>query len=268
VYLVRHKVTRVPKSKHSSPYILWSSENTRSRFEVYQSLQGKGKSKRKDVFGKRSILASFVVTPWEETLFVGLYRKLEKEKLPADLRECPVSGERVSDRTHHYYRLQLDERMSELRGKVAVDWGKSFRGWVQRADKQDKRVLELRGEIIERPFPGFRKFEWKIGAIEDIPKEWKTQLTQHKGIYLQQCTKCGRLYVGKADGEEGFMGRFREYAKSTDGGNMGMKAHSHKDYTVRILEVFPIRHLDDISKIESEWKKTLGTCEWGLNRNP
>lgn len=264
VYLVRHKDTRVPKyrlrSRHSSPYELWANENTRSKFDVYQKLQ----RNHKNIFGKRNIIASFVVTPWNETLFCGLYRKLGVGKLPTGLKECPVSGKKVTNQTHLYYYLEL---MKELKGKVIVGWGDGFRSWVQRANLNNKPVLELRKEVIDYPFPGFREFEWDIADIENTPQEWKKQLTQSKGIYLQRCTQCGALYVGKADGEDGFMGRFREYAKSVHCGNIGMKAHPHSSYKVRVLEVFPSRYIDDTSKIESEWKKTLGTFEWGLNKN-
>ena len=76
------------------------------------------------------------------------------------------------------------------------------------------------------------------------------------------------MYVGKADGEEGFWGRFRGYSRTSHGGNEGMKKHNHNRYLVSILEVVPKRYLGDIDKIESTWKDRLGTREkWGLNEN-
>jgi hypothetical protein len=64
VRLVRHKDNRT--SAKVTPYNLWLSDP--AGLEKYQQIQ-----KRK-VFKVGDFLASFVVTPNSETLFVGLYR--------------------------------------------------------------------------------------------------------------------------------------------------------------------------------------------------
>ena len=63
VRLVRHQDNRAIVS--CTPYNLWRAGD--GRLELYQRIQ------RREVFEIGSTLASFVATPADETLFVGLY---------------------------------------------------------------------------------------------------------------------------------------------------------------------------------------------------
>jgi hypothetical protein len=63
VQLVRHQDTRSPGKP--TPYNLWRADD--GRLELYQQIQ----SNR--VFDVGNLLATFVVTPNGEALFVGLY---------------------------------------------------------------------------------------------------------------------------------------------------------------------------------------------------
>ena len=44
---------------------------------------------------------------------------------------------------------------------------------MQRADRQDKPVLEIRKEMREQPFPGFTHFCWDIDQINAVPLSGK-----------------------------------------------------------------------------------------------
>jgi hypothetical protein len=264
VYLVRHQDTRVSKSflraRQSSPYALWM--NRREQFECYQQLQSK------DCFGKRTIIASFVGTPWKETLFIGLYVKRGVGELPDGMHECPVSGKSVSNENHRYYHLDHDERLSEMEGKLTIEWGNAFLSWVQRADVvDDKKIVEIRKKEQEEQFPGYREFRRDVADIESVPIGWQQQLRQSKGIYLLTCKDHGKQYVGKADGEEGFLGRFRNYAANGHGGNEGMKKHKTSGYMVTILDSISTPAQGELEKLEELWKIKLGSREWGLNEN-
>lgn len=269
VYLARHQDKRTPKSilrSHNSPpslYELWMTNPV--EFEKYQRLQSN------NCFSKRNHLASFVATPSKDTLFVGMYKMQGAGKPPADLNVCPFSGRIVNRKTAFYYDFEKDERFSKYEGKLVVNWGTGYRRWSQNADSKkagNKEIIEISNGRKEPKFPGFSEFKWDISEIEMIPESWKRILESSKGIYLQQCMACGSMYVGKADGEEGFWGRFRAYARTRHGGNEGMKRHHHNRYVVTIMEVVPKRYLGDIDKIESTWKDKLGSREkWGLNKN-
>ncbi len=267
VYLVRHKDTRIAKgllrSRGSSPYELWLTQ--KNKFEWYQQIQAE------DCFRKRKWIAAFVVTPGDETLFAGIYRKQGLGKLPEQLRECPVSGKPVSDDTHIYYDLALDERLNELAGLLTIEWGAGFRAWIQNADSMEsgpKKVLEIRQTIQEETFPGYREFQYgNISEIQSIWPSWQEALRRSKGIYLLKCKETGRQYVGKADGDEGFWGRFANYAATVHGGNEGMKRHSTTGYAVTILEALATPTQGELDRLESLWKDKLGTRKWGLNEN-
>ena len=97
---------------------------------LYQRIQGE------DCFSKRNWIAAFVVTPGDETLFAGIYRKLGIGKLPSQLQEYPASGKPVSDETHYYYDLALDDRLSDFVGRLTIEWGDGFRAWIQKADSK------------------------------------------------------------------------------------------------------------------------------------
>jgi hypothetical protein len=42
-----------------------------------------------------------------------------------------------------------------MQGRLVVDWGKGYLAWVQRADKHEKRVIELLRNAEDEPFPGY-----------------------------------------------------------------------------------------------------------------
>jgi hypothetical protein len=266
IYLVRHKDTRIAKgvlrSRGSSPYNLWLTQ--RDKFDCYQQLQGD------HCFSKRNWIAAFVVTPGDETLFAGMYRKQGVGRLPEQLRECPVSGKAVNDETHVYYDLVPDDLLSEWRGRLTIEWGGGFRAWIQNADSRDsgdKEIVEIRKSLQEHPFPGYREFRHDIAGIQQIWPSWQSPLKSCKGIYLLTCKDTGKQYVGKADGDDGFWGRFCQYAETGHGGNEGMKPHRTSGYTATILEALATPALGEIDRLERVWKEKLGTRMWGLNKN-
>ena len=270
VYLVRHKDTRIGqallKQRGSSPYELWRSKS--GQFEIYQRLQSK------DCFRNRKWIASFVAAPNGDTLFVGMYQKLGYDQWPEGLTACPVTNEPVSLENHFYYNLAPSELLGEFKGKLTVVWGSGFLAWHQNADSKDsgnKQVLEIRTEITEPPFPGFRNLIIKnlTTDLHRIPESWKNQLKACKGVYLLTCNQCQTMYVGKADGEDGFYGRFAYYATTVHGGNEGMKAHScTKGYSATLLEAIAIESHKEVGTLESLWKEKLGTRgKNGLNLN-
>ncbi len=224
---------------------------------------------KRNCFAKRALLASFVVTPRKETLFAGLYRKNGFGPLPSDLQVCPVRGTPVSNDEHIFYDLAPDNRLDNLTGRVVIEWGKAYLSWIQRADEvEGKPVIEIRTEQNrDEPFPGYRKFRWDLSDIGSIWPTWQDNLRQCKGIYLLTCKHCGQQYVGKADGDDGFWGRFLCYSLTGDGGNEGMKQHQTPGYFVTILEALATPSPGELDILESLWKEKLGSREWGLNKN-
>jgi len=252
VRLVRHKDNRA--SGNSTPYNLWLAAD--GRLETYQRIQ-----KRK-VFEVGGLLASFVVTPTNNTLFVGLYRVNDVGIAPPGTIDPVLQTDRTG---LHFYDIDREKRLSDYAGHLIVDWGGGHRAWVQLAHRQDKPVLEIRKQLAEEPFPGFRAFCWDIDEITAVPFTWQFLLKSVKGVYLLVCKETGKQYVASAKGEENLWSRFLEYRRTGHGGNIELKARGRKPYQVTVLEV--VNSDEGIEKAESAWKKKLMSRKFGLNRN-
>jgi hypothetical protein len=82
------------------------------------------------------------------------------------------------------------------------------------------------------------------------------------------CPTTKEHYVGKADGAEGFWGRWLGYAANGHGGNVRLKSRDRSDYQVTILEVAGSSATEaDLLAMESLWKMKLLSREMGLNAN-
>jgi hypothetical protein len=175
VRLLRHKDQRAAKGR--TPYELWRDD--RPSFEHYQNTQA--------IKNRKKLLApywaSFVGTPGDETLFVGFYSVryfglLKKDKPKPHMDGVDEAGSCDS------YCLTLDSRFAEFDGKLLVDWGEGKRSWIQRADRQSKRIVELRTEFKEPAFPGFLNFVECLSRLEQLPVGWKTTLKSCRGNLL------------------------------------------------------------------------------------
>ena len=219
------------------------------RFELYQRIQ------RKDRFRRAEWLVSFVATPLDETLFVGVYRVRGVGTAPPGMTD-PIGGYDVAGM--FLYDLNLDDALRDYVGRIVVDWGKGFRSWVQRPDRRDKPIIEIRREAVEPPFPGFATFSWRISELSSVPPSWRAALSAVSGVYLLVCRSTGRQYVGSAYGVGGFWARWESYFRNGHGGNEGMKLLPYHDYQVSILEIasFSLRD-DEIIGMEARWKDAL-----------
>ena len=91
--------------------------------------------------GMQSGGSSFVATPRGETLFVGMYRVRGVRKARTGETD-PITNQTIEG--YHRYDLALESILSEYSGKLIVDWGRGYKAWVQRADNQEKKIVEIR----------------------------------------------------------------------------------------------------------------------------
>jgi hypothetical protein len=258
VILIRHKDNRADKGW--SPYDLW--RDNRPVFEDYQSHQGKDNRSK---FSRAPKWASFVGTPDGKTLFVGMYDAAYRGVLDHD-RASPYKDVIDLAGSLDVYDLRVDLSFQEFDGKLFVDWGDGARAWVQRADRQDKQITELRLKFEEDPFPGFLNFIEPLSRIELLPHGWRDALRSSKGIYLLTCPRTNEHYVGSATGSDGFLGRWMDYVRTGHGGNVKLKSRELSDYQVSILEVAGTDKSDnDILAMESRWMRKLQSRAIGLN---
>jgi hypothetical protein len=146
VRLLRHKDQRAAKGR--TPYELWRDD--RPQFDQYQAIQSVGNRNKL----KAAYWASFVGTPSGETLFGGLYGVKYRGLLTQDTPMPHMDGVDKAN-SCDVYDLMLEHALVDLVGKLLIDWGPGDRAWIQRADRQDKRIMELRTEFKEPDFPGF-----------------------------------------------------------------------------------------------------------------
>lgn len=264
VRLLRHQDTR--RGRNGTPYTLW--RDAPSEFERYQCTQ------RKDFRGHFSGThwASFVGTPDGGTLFVGLYEVALGGDVPDDwidpLLGLPPGGDHVSTTAYDFYSCVQSPLLSDLVGRVWIDWGKGERSWRQRADARNKPIIEISRRFREPGYPGHSRFFASLSELDKLPATWLAILGEERGVYLLTCPRTKEQYVGKADGSAGFLGRWREYAVTGHGGNIALKSRDPSDYRVSILEVAgsSASHAE-IQQMEILWKEKLQSREMGLNRN-
>jgi GIY-YIG catalytic domain-containing protein len=109
---------------------------------------------------------------------------------------------------------------------------------------------------------------------EEAHRDWRTSLSAVAGIYLILAEKSGEQYVGSAQGANGIWGRWQQYAKSGDGGNVLLRKliQSDSDYPERfrfsMLQVLP-KNMTTAEVLDREalYKNKLGTRAKGLNLN-
>ncbi len=254
VRVVRHHDTR-PECKNT-PYALWRRDPT--LFEKYQNIQGR------DRFEVGKLLASFVRTPSDKTLFVGMYRVNakgvtdENEIDPCSL--LPKPGLVL-------YETSRDERLKDMQERLVVDWGKAYLAWHQRANKNDKRVIELFRDPEDEPFPGYFAFRYPLTELAYLPLTWKEQLRAAKGVYVLTSATTREHYVGSATGLGGFFERWAQHAK-VGGDAVGFRAIGPSEYQVSILQVSAGFETDeDILRTEYAWMEKLQSRSMGINGN-
>ena len=258
VRLLRHQDQRAAKGR--MPYELWRDD--RRAFETYQSTQSFGNRPR---LSPATYWASFVVTPTQETLLAGLYHTRYRGPNEDDIVWPHAEGVDLAG-TADTYELRLDERGADLEGRGVIEWGAGTRSWIQRADNQEKAVVEFTREFKEPSFPGFIHFIEPLSRIERLPPDWISNLRHAKGVYLLTNPNTHEQYVGSATGELGFWRRWLDYVQTGHGGNVGLKANP-SDYQVSILEVASSAATrEDIVRLEELWMLKLKSREMGLNR--
>lgn len=255
VKLVRHQDTR--HGKRVTPYKLWRADN--GEFELYQRIQERA------VFKGSRFVASFVATPLDETLFVGMYENKSVGKAKRGLID-PISGKDVGGL--NFYNLVESPKLDEYRGRLVIEWGKGYRSWVQLARGREKAVVEIHRSASDPPFPGFLDFRERLNSLAAVPASWRAALSAVSGIYLFTHPDSAKQYVGSAQGEGGFWGRWEQYVASGHGGNKRMQDIPAADYQISVLEVASSSAAADVlANMEERWKQKLSTRKFGLNAN-
>lgn len=244
-----------------TPHTAWHTD--RPAFEAWQALQTNGQSQRANFASP--IWASFVATPAGGTLFVGLYRNLSREAAPSEIPDH-LRGGMVDGTDYDRYLLAPLATLEDLAGRLHIHWPVG-RNWRRLATGTGYDVIEIRPPGQSPPYPGHAAFLQPLSAVPALPAEWQAILRTARGIYSLTCPRDRAHYVGKADGADGFLGRWLNHA-AAGGDAIGFRGRSPSDYLVGILEVAgSFATARDLDEMESRWKQKLQSRSIGINRN-
>ncbi|PHO05311.1 hypothetical protein CSC82_03785 [Rhodobacteraceae bacterium 4F10] len=238
-------------------------------FDHFVSFQ---RNDNKSPYNQAKIAVQFVPSGSTQAVFVGAHEILDFWAANENPDRLPIlydskSGYDASE-NHRRYDLNRIPVLEDLVGRVTIDWGSSTRSWSQWAARHNKPIVELRAHAQNDPFPGFGAFASTVNDILTMPVEWQNALASVGGVYLLVCPSTGEQYVGSAYGEEGFLGRWSNYAFNGHGGNKLLIGREKTNFAVSILEVSsPDMSSSEIISRESAWKTKLGTRAHGLNAN-
>lgn len=244
------------------------------QFEFYQSIQ------RRPVFRAGDQIVSFLGRPGTHAVFVGVYDVLGVEE-PLD-RALPDGFlfPNMNTVNLYLYELRLNERFTDLRDRLVIDWGAGTRAWVQQYGQGEKPVVEVLPQGYVRQFPGFMdvvlSYDELVKIINNpVPhRDWHRMLGSVAGVYLILDTKTGNQYVGSAYGARGLLGRWQTYANTVHGGNQQLQALVEsrpdvaRDLQFAILQTLPLTlTAREVVAYEVLHKQKLGTRAHGLNDN-
>jgi len=188
-------------------------------------------------------------------------------------------GELVDEQTDtlRYFDLRESPALADLCGRLVVEWSVDAINWAKQGAAAARfPVLEIADPAIVA-FPGFDNLVLSYSELREVVTEtrygaWQTALGAVQGIYVITDTANGKHYVGKADGAERILGRWRTYAETGHGGNVRLVELLNVDPTRvehfqwSLLRVFaPGAMPDAVNESEAHFKKALGTVEHGYN---
>ena len=89
-------------------------------------------------------VAGFVVDPGSgEVVFAGLWEVMGRSKTTPVNPFVPPPDDVMRGHDAVRFVTRRVEKMDEHRGKLVIDWGPGTRAWVQRAERQDKRIITM-----------------------------------------------------------------------------------------------------------------------------
>jgi hypothetical protein len=190
-------------------------------------------------------------------------------------------GEVPEERTDNwrFFDLRPSPVFSAMTDRLVIEWTADTVNWAKSGRAASSLAVVEIADPQTEPFPGFDSLlisydELQAVTADDRYSQWRTALSSVQGIYLIADTKTGKLYVGKADGAERFLGRWSDYARNGHGGNVALRelagadASHARHFQFSILRVFsPSAPSAQVDAAENHFKRALLSRQTGHNRN-
>lgn len=189
----------------------------------------------------------------------------------------PMLAEQTAE--HRFFDLRFSDLLSSLRERLVVEWSGDTINWAKKGEPAARFPIIEIADPAAVPFPGFDRVIIPFTELQDMVESsryraWQHALSLVQGIYLITDQTTGRHYVGKADGSERLLGRWRRYAQTGHGDNVGLRTLVAGDparaasFRFSILRVFgPDTPKADVDTSEAHYKDALMSRTFGLNRN-
>lgn len=271
VMVMRHRPTE-PDLRRALP---WLAAEDHDLYNAYQCCHG---ARVESSLSRATHLASFIGNEPGTALFVGIYevagwtamsgktwRSMESSKKLLDLGDRGPAAERQL----RLFDLKLTPKLAEWKGRLVLAWPPPERSWWRWASRNEFLVQAIHQEsALVRTMPPWTELVLSWTELQALPRPWQTALAQWRGIYFILDRGSGKSYVGSAYGSQNILSRWRAYANTGHGGNVGLKGRDPSKFQFAVLErVSPDLPADEVIRLESSWKDRLGTREFGLNKN-
>lgn len=270
--VMRHR----PTEKSLRKALPWLIEDRPDLFVAYQSQHGPNVEK---MLVKASYLASFVADGPGRALFVGIYAvkgfrqmtvaqfwaRHENQELKAFGTRGPRPGQVPA-----WFDLKKAPPLSELGGRLVVEWPGPERSWARWANRNKFPIDAIHQEsVFYREMSPWDELLLTWQELKVLPKRWKQDLSQWRGVYYIRDRASGKGYVGSACGADNIWGRWSNYAATGHGGNRLLRAIKPENLSFCILQrVSPDMTPDEVVAVENSWKLRLQTrAPQGLNDN-
>jgi hypothetical protein len=282
VLVLRH--TPRPEDGRLRKVLPWLAAEYPDVFNAYQSTRNIN-VERKMLNAK--YVASFIGldkrigSTEQAAVFVGLYKVGDHEpmtykefwEVPAfqEMQKFGMKGFVEGDRPSLlWFDLTITDFYKKWKGKLVVEWPRPPINWSRFANKATFPIVAiLEDSLLLGAMPDWRDCIWSWAELSKMPSKWRETLRQWRGIYYIFDQSDGRGYVGAAYGKDNILGRWQNYAAVGHGGNVLLRKRSPENFTFSILErVSPDMEVDEVSRLETSWKRRLHTrSPSGLNDN-
>jgi hypothetical protein len=175
--------------------------------------------------------------------------------------EGPEGGRSIFD-------LQPLDTLSDLRGRLIVRRTPG-RAYMRLAENNKLDVIKIsRKAAFVPPAPDWHGFILTAPELRVLPHSWAARLREWRGVYLIVDSVDGARYVGSAYNETNLLGRWMAHVAGDTGVTAELAHRDPTNFRFSILELLaPSADKELVIALENRWKQTIGTRQWGLNRN-
>lgn len=138
-----------------------------------------------------------------------------------------------------WFDLVLTDFYARWKGKLIVCWPPLDLNWYRWAHKPNNEmpVLAILEEsALDAAMPKWDAIDLTWDKLRVLPVQWKSKLSEWRGIYYLFDTSDGKGYVGSAYGEYNLLGRWLDYAAKGHGGNRLLQQRTPQNFRFTILQ--------------------------------